>query len=72
MCPFYKDKIVKIDSEIPKIDISPTLKLEESLKGKNLNFSLKTVSENQVVKAIKSLKNKSRSGITFIYLYWPI
>ena len=66
MCPFFKEKIEIIDSKIPKIDISPTSKLEEAFRGKNLKFSLRTVSENQVVKAIKSLKNKSSSGVDFI------
>ena len=31
-----------------------------------MNFSLKTVSERQVEKAIKAMKNKSSSGIDFI------
>ena len=43
-----------------------TQKLEDNLKGKNLSFSLRTVTENQVEKAIKSLKNKNSSGVDFI------
>ena len=32
------------------------------MKGKNLNFSLKTVTEKKVFQTIKSLKNKKSSG----------
>ena len=63
---FFKDKIEGIEKEIPNLNINPTEKLEESLKDKNLNFSLKTVTERQVEKAIKAMKNKSSSGIDFI------
>ena len=63
---FFKDKIEGIEKEIPNLNINPTEKLEESLKDKNLNFSLKTVTERQVEKAIKAMKNKSNSGIDFI------
>ena len=66
MCKFYKVKVEDIDKEIPNLDISPLEKLEEKLQGRNLKFSLKTVRENQVTKAIKSLKGKSSSGIDFI------
>ena len=66
MCPFFKEKIEGIERKIPYIDISPTLKLEEHFKDKNMRFSLKTVTEAQVAKAIKSLKNKSSSGVDFI------
>ena len=66
MCPFFKEKVEDIESKIPRVNISPTSKLEESLKDKNLNFSLKTVTEAQVKKAIRSLKNKSSSGVDFI------
>ena len=63
---FFKKKIEEIEGKIPFIDISPTSKLKENLKDKNMSFSLKTVTESQVVKAIKSLKNKSSSGVDFI------
>ena len=63
---FFKYKIEGIEEKIPKLDISPTEKLEDSLKGKNLNFGLKKVTEKQVEKAIKSMKNKTSSGIDFI------
>ena len=59
MCPFFKDKIEGIEREIPHIDISPTSKLEESLKDSKMKFSLRPVTETQVEKAIKSLKSTS-------------
>ena len=64
--PFFKEKVEGIEREIPYKNISPTQKLEDNLEGKNLSFSLKTVSEKQVEKAIKSLKNKNSSGVDFI------
>ena len=48
------------------MEVTPTSKLEESLKHRNLNFSLKTVTEIQVGKVIRSLKNKSSSGVNMI------
>ena len=39
---------------------------KDDSKGRNLHFSLKTVSESQVVKAIKALKNKTSSGSDFV------
>ena len=65
MCPFFKKKIEDIERKIPNLNISPTSKLEENWK-KNTKFSLKTVTESQVEKAIKSLKSKTSSGVDFI------
>ena len=58
--PFFKQKVEGIERDIPPTTTSPTGKLEESLEGRNLSFGLRTVTECQVEKAIKSLKNKSR------------
>ena len=41
-------------------------KLEENMNGRGLEFSLKTVTFRQVQKAIKSMKNKTSSGIDFV------
>ena len=41
-------------------------KLEEKMNGRGLEFSLKTVTFRQVQKAIKSMKNKTSSGIDFV------
>ena len=62
----FKDKIEKIEREIPKTDESPTRRLKESLEGRGLKFGLREVSEKQIEKAIKSLKNKSSSGTDFV------
>ena len=62
----FKDKIEKIEREIPKTDESPTRRLKESLEGRGLKFGLRQVTEKQIEKAIKSLKNKSSSGTDFV------
>ena len=56
MCKFYKVKVEDIDKEIPNLDISPLEKLEEKLQGRNLKFSLKTVTEIESIFAICQLK----------------
>ena len=66
MNPFFKEKIEKIANDIPTTGISPTDKLEQHLRGRKLNFSLHTVTENQVNKAIRSLKSKTSSGVDFV------
>ena len=63
---FFKEKIEKIEAEIPKLDVKASAKLEEKMNGRGLEFSLKTVTFRQVQKAIKSMKNKTSSGIDFV------
>ena len=63
---FFKEKIEDIEKNIPVHDIDPTCKLKEKLKGRNLSFHLRTVTETEVKKAIHSLKPKTSSGLDFI------
>ena len=63
---FFKEKIEKIEAGIPDLGISPVGKLEEEMKESKLRFTLKTVSAEQVKKAINKMKNKTSSGIDFI------
>ena len=63
---FFKQKIVDIEAKIPELNIDPTAKLGKKMEGRNLSFSLRTVTPAQVKKAIKSMKNKTSSGIDFV------
>ena len=60
---FFKDKVQNLANAIkkdPKIDTFSRLK--GKLQGSNLRFTLKTVTENEVLKIIKSLKPKKSYG----------
>ena len=63
---YFKDKIEKIEAGIPEVEESATDRLQRKLASKNLKFKLKKVTIEQVKKAIKSMKNKTSSGIDFI------
>ena len=66
ICKFFKTKIEDIEKSIPVIDEDPIERLRENLKDRNLSFSLHEVTEIQVEKAIRSMKNKKSSGIDFV------
>ena len=61
---FFVEKIVKLKENIdPNYVEDPLTRLKEKLKGKNLHFKLKTVTEAKVLKTILGLKNKKSSGL---------
>ena len=61
---FFVSKIQKLHDNIDKNLVEdPYAKLEEKMKPKNLKFSLKKVTEKQVLKAIEGMKNKKSSGL---------
>ena len=60
---FFIEKIINLRENIDqKMVTDPTEKLKKKMERKNLRFSLKTVSEKKVYKAICSLKKKKSSG----------
>ena len=59
-------KIEDIEKEKPLYDVDPTLKLKEKLQGKDLSFSFAHVTEEEVRKAIRSLKPKTSSRLDFV------
>ena len=63
---YFKEKIEDIEKKIPNLNVEATEKLQDKMREKNLKFSLKTVTFAQVQKAIKSMKNKTSSGIDFV------
>ena len=61
---FFIEKICLLKSGIdPKYVKEPLAKLRKKMEQKNIKFSLKTVTEKMVYKAISSLKKKKSSGI---------
>ena len=63
---YFKEKIEKIESEIPEVEEKAKDRLEEKMESRKLRFSLRQVTIEQVKKAIRSMKNKTSSGIDFI------
>ena len=59
---FFKDKIEKLVAAIKNPNVDPLSKLRKKMQGSNLRFNLKTVSENVVLKILKSLKSKKSCG----------
>ena len=60
---FFKEKVEKLANMIKKNpNNDPFSKLRSKLQGRNLKFILRTVSEKEVLKIIKSLKPKKSFG----------
>ena len=63
---FNKFFVDKINNLKENIDVNqkkePLTKLKEKMKGKNLKFELRTVSEKKVRKAMMGMKKKKSSG----------
>ena len=60
---FFIQKVEKLVESIKKNKSDPLSRLREKLNGYTLNFTLKTVSETDVLKILKSLKPKRSYGI---------
>ena len=72
---FFKEKVEKLAGSIKKQpingrnpdyidpDYDPFIRLREKLRGSNLKFNLKTVSEKVVLGLLKALKSKKSFGI---------
>ena len=60
---FFIQKVEKLVESIKKNKSDPLSRLRERLNGYTLNFTLKTVSETDVLKILKSLKPKRSYGI---------
>ena len=72
---FFKEKVEKLAASIKKQpinsrnpeyldqDYDPFIRLREKLRGSNLKFNLKTVSEKVVLGLLKALKPKKSFGI---------
>ena len=60
---FFVSKIKNLKDNIdPNYVEDPIARLKSKFEGKKLHFSLKTVTEEKVLKTIQGLKNKKSSG----------
>ena len=62
----YLQNLVK---RIEKDDKDPLQKLKEKVGGLNLTFNLRTVKEDEVMKVVKKLKNKTSHGFPCIAVH---
>ena len=61
---FFVTKISDLKDNIDSSKVEdPLTRLKKKIESKNLKFSLKTVSEKKVLKAIKAMKSKKSSGL---------
>jgi hypothetical protein len=61
---FFIKKIEDLKEKIDKTQMKdPTRKLEEKIKEKKLNFTIKAVTENKVKRTMESMKKKKSSGL---------
>ena len=64
---FFVEKIQDLKDNIDQTLVEDAFKrLKEKMEPMKLKFSLKKVSEKTVLKAIKGMKNKKRSGLNEI------
>ena len=63
---FYIDKQKKIIDEIPKVDADPLGKLRERMEGRECNFTIQMVTEEEVLSILNSLKNTTSTGVDWI------
>ena len=60
---FFKTKVEHLAEKLVKDpSVDPLSKLKDKVKGLELNFSLKTISEKQVWNVVRKLKNKRSAG----------
>ena len=66
MNKFYIDKQKKIVAEIPRVETDPLALLRERMQGRQGHFQFKVVTEENVLKLMKSIKNSTASGVDWI------
>ena len=66
MNKFFLDKVRTLRSSIPAVQSDPLIKMKEAMQDRGCSFKLKSVSEADVLKVIKSLKNSSATGVDYI------
>ena len=59
---FFHEKPVKLAEKINPVTEDPLAKLKTKLQGRNLKFSFRTVSKQDVLKILKKLKKKKSHG----------
>jgi hypothetical protein len=63
---FFIEKIKRLRENIPAAMSDPLSKLREAMQNRQCSFHLQPVSESEVLKLIKGLKNSSATGVDYI------
>ena len=66
MNEFFIDKVVKLKRRIPDTESDPLAKLREVYQNRQCIFSLRPVTQDEVMKIITELKNTKSTGIDYI------
>ena len=66
MNKFFLDKIRQLRASVPAVLTDPLAKMREAMSSRRCSFQLEKVSEDDVSKVIKSLKNSSATGVDYI------
>ena len=66
---YFVDKVRDLKKTIPGAKSYPASKLRETMKERNCNFAIKSVTPDKVEKIVKSLKNSNSVGVDNISTY---
>ena len=66
MNTFFLEKIEKLRNNIPTVAGNPIQKLEDAMKKRSCRFTIKSVTEEEVIMAIRNLKNSNATGVDYI------
>ena len=66
MNKFFIEKVNTLRNAIPRVDHDPLTTLRKSMQNRQCSFSMKQLTEEEVIKIITSLNNSSSTGINFI------
>ena len=66
MNKFFLDKVRNLRSSVPAVQTDPLAKMKQAMQGRRCRFKLGTVSNEDVIKVIKSLKNSKATGVDYI------
>ena len=66
MNKFFVDKIRRLRDSVPFVITDPLTKMKEAMSSRRCSFILKNVSEEDVLKVIKNMKNSSATGVDYI------
>ena len=63
---FFLDKIKRLRNSIPAVLTDPLAKMKEAMRSRSCSLHLKSVTVEDVLKIISSLKNSSATGVDYI------
>ena len=69
MNSFFLDKVAGLRKRIPDSQGDPMFKLREAMRGRQCEFSFTAVTQEEVLKVVRSLKNSKSTGTDFIDTY---